>query len=103
MPCYSKQGDFKGLLTATVRDTKELITCKKQEDTSASAFQYYDRQKVLYNGTDSIKNGEFTFTFAVPRDINYAAGTGLMNLSAINDNHTLMAQGHEDGFTIDGR
>ena len=46
----SKQGDFKGLLTATVRDTKELITCKKQEDTSASAFQYYDRQKVLYNG-----------------------------------------------------
>ena len=36
----SKQGDFKGLLTATVRDTKELITCKKQEDTSASAFQY---------------------------------------------------------------
>ena len=98
----SKQGDFKGLLTATVRDTKELITCKKQEDTSASAFQYYDRQKVLYNGTDSIKNGEFTFTFAIPRDINYAAGTGLMNLSAINDNHTLMAQGHEDGFTIDG-
>ena len=25
-----------------------------------------------------------------------------MNLSAINDNHTLMAQGHEEGFTIDG-
>ena len=97
-----KQTDFKGLLNATVHDTKELITCKKQEETSKTAFQYYDRQKVLYNGTDSIKNGEFTFTFAVPRDINYAAGTGLMNLSAINDNHTLMAQGHEEGFTIDG-
>ena len=50
----SKQTDFKGLLTATVRDTKELITCKKQEETSANAFKYYDRQKVLYNGTDSI-------------------------------------------------
>ena len=25
-----------------------------------------------------------------------------MNLSAINDSHTLMAQGHEEGFTIDG-
>ena len=98
----SKQTDFKGLLTATVRDTKELITCKKQEETSANAFKYYDRQKVLYNGTDSIRNGEFTFTFAVPRDINYAAGTGLMNLSAINDSHTLMAQGHEEGFMIDG-
>ena len=59
-------------------------------------------RKCYTMGTDSIKNGEFTFTFAVPRDINYAAGTGLMNLSAINDNHTLMAQGHEDGFTIDG-
>ena len=98
----NKQTDYKGLLTATVRDTKELITCKQQEETSTSAFQYYDRQKVLYNGTDSIKNGEFTFTFAVPRDINYAAGTGLINLFAINDNHTLMAQGHEEGFTIDG-
>ena len=98
----SKQTDFQGLLTATVRDTKELITCKKQEETSNDAFQYYDRQKVLYNGTDSIRNGEFTFTFAVPRDINYTSGTGLMNLSAINDTHTLMAQGYEEGFTIDG-
>ena len=97
-----KQTDFNGLLAATVRDTRELITCKKQEDTAEKAFTFYDRQKVLYNGTDSIRKGEFTFTFALPRDINYAPGTGLMNFSAINENHTLMAQGHEEGFSIDG-
>ena len=97
-----KQTDFNGLLTATVRDTRELITCKKQEETAEKAFKFYDRQKVLYNGTDSIRRGEFAFTFAVPRDINYAPGTGLMNFSAINENHTLMAQGHEEGFGIDG-
>ncbi|MCR5077118.1 MAG: type IX secretion system sortase PorU [Prevotella sp.] len=97
-----KVTDFNGLLTATVRDTRELITCKKQEETSETAFQFYDRQKVLYNGSDSVRNGEFSFTFAVPRDLNYVEGTGLMHLSAVNADHSLMAHGHEDGFHING-
>ena len=97
-----KQTSFNGLLTSVVRDTRELITCKKQEETSESAFQYYDRQKVLYNGTDSVRNGAFSFTFAVPRDLNYADGSGLINLSAISSDHTLMANGVEEGFHIHG-
>nr|WP_314517720.1 type IX secretion system sortase PorU [uncultured Prevotella sp.] len=98
----NKQTDFKGLITAVVRDTKELVTCKKQDQFADAAFTYYDRLKTLYNGTDSVRNGEFTLTFAVPRDINYTSGTGLMNFSAINEDHSLMAQGYEDRFNIDG-
>ncbi len=98
----NKQTDFNGLITAVVRDTKELVTCKKQDQSADVAFTYYDRLKTLYNGKDSVRNGEFTLTFAVPRDINYTSGTGLMNFSAINEDHSLMAQGYEDRFNIDG-
>ena len=97
-----KVSDFNGLMTATVRDTRELITCKKQEETSNSAFVYYDRQKILYNGSDSVKNGDFSFTFAVPRDLNYADGAGLINVYAVNNDHTLMANGSEERFNVNG-
>ena len=94
--------DFNGLMTATVRDTRELIICKKQEETSNDAFKFYDRQKVLYNGSDSVRNGEFSFTFAVPRDLNYADGSGLINVYAVNSDHSLTAHGYEDSFHING-
>lgn len=94
--------DFNGKMTATVRDTREQITCKKQEETSTSAFQYYDRQKVLFNGSDSVRNGEFAFTFAVPFDINYASGDGLINIYAASNDHSLLAHGSENRFYIYG-
>lgn len=95
-------GDFNGKMTATVRDTRELVTCKNQEETSSSAFQYYDRQKVLFTGSDSVRNGEFAFTFAVPFDINYADGAGLINVYAASDDHSLLAHGSEERFYING-
>lgn len=95
-------GDFNGKMTATVRDTRELVTCKNQEETSSSAFRYYDRQKVLFTGSDSVRNGEFAFTFAVPFDINYADGAGLINVYAASDDHSLLAHGSEERFYING-
>ena len=92
--------DFNGKMTATVRDTRELVTCKGQA--SSSVFQYYDRQKVLFNGSDSVRNGEFAFTFAVPYDINYASGNGLINVYAVSNDHSVLAHGAENGFFING-
>lgn len=93
---------YKGMMTATVHDTRELVICKKQEETTEKAFQYYDRQKMLYNGSDSIRNGEFTFVFAVPRDINYTDGNGLISVFATNTDHSMQAHGAEEGFYING-
>ena len=41
----TKVENFNGLMSATVRDTRELITCKGQEETTNTPFSYYDRQK----------------------------------------------------------
>ena len=92
-----------GIITATVRDSRELITCRLNDPTQAdSAFQYYDRTKVLYNGSDSVKAGKFAFSFAVPKDINYSDGTGLINLYTVNSDRSITANGHSDHFTVGG-
>lgn len=97
-----KETNFNGLMSAKVFDTRELITCRQQEETSETAFTYYDRQKMLYSGTDSVRNGEFCFTFAVPRDLNYAEGTGRINIHAVSDDHSMLAHGSEERFYING-
>lgn len=95
--------DYIGKMTATVRDTRELITCRRNDPGEAEeAFTFYDRQKVLFNGSDSVRAGNFKFTFAVPRDINYANGSGLINVYAVNSDHSLLAHGIEDRFLING-
>ncbi len=97
--------DFSGIVSATVRDSKELITCKlndTSDDGASSAFTFYDRQKVLYQGSDSIRGGKFSITFAVPRDINYSDATGLINLYAVNTDKSLLAQGSYERFVVGG-
>lgn len=94
---------FNGLLSTTVRDTRELVTCLKNDATqSSSAFQYYDRTKTLYSGNDSVQNGEFSIVFAIPRDINYADGSGMMNFYAVNNAKTVIASGYNDDFLVNG-
>ena len=97
---------FKGVVTATVRDSRDLITCKLnntlKDEGADVAFTFYDRQKTLYHGSDSVRNGKFAFTFAVPKDINYSDSTGLINLFAVNADKSLLVQGVSDKFVVGG-
>ena len=101
-----EQPGFHGVVTATVRDNKELITCKRNDRTSTDApdkaFAFYDRQKTLYNGSDSVRNGKFAFSFAVPKDINYSDATGLINLYAVSNDKALRANGACERFVVGG-
>ncbi|MBR1469322.1 MAG: type IX secretion system sortase PorU [Prevotella sp.] len=98
--------DFNGILTAVVRDNEETIVCKlnntDRSEGAQKAFTYQDRTKTLYNGSDSIRNGQFEFSFAVPKDINYADASGLVNIYAVNHEHTLIAHGSSDRFLVGG-
>ena len=95
--------DFSGVLSATVRDSKELITCKMNASAEAtSAFTYYDRTKTLYAGTDSVMNGDFSFTFAVTKDINYSDEEGMINVYAVNGSKDELANGCSTDFIVGG-
>lgn len=101
----SKAENFSGTLDAMVRDTKETIKCKLNNTTSEgadTAFVFTDRKNTLYHGTNKVENGEFTFTFAVPKDINYADGTGLINIYAYDATLKASAHGACDRFTVNG-
>lgn len=101
----SKAENFSGTLDAMVRDTKETIKCKLNNTTSEgadTAFIFTDRKNTLYHGTNKVENGEFTFTFAVPKDINYADGTGLINIYAYAPSLNASAHGACDKFTVNG-
>ena len=97
--------DFTGVLTATIRDAEETITCRLSNTTSEgadTAFVYKDRTKTLYHGSDSVRNGLFKFTFAVPKDISYTEGSGLMTLYAVNGSKDSEAHGLCDRFILNG-
>ena len=95
--------DFQGVVTATVRDAEETIVCKLNDTSSQGAetpFVYKDRTKTLYQGADSVSQGVFHFTFAVPKDISYTDGSGLMTLYAVNNDQTETAHGLTDDFYL---
>lgn len=99
------EDNFRGVVTAQVRDSKEEITCKLNDtsgDGADEAFVYEDRPNTIYLGTDSVVNGKFAFSFAVPMDINYTLGTGLANLYAVSNDKTLCAQGYSEQFVVGG-
>ncbi len=95
--------DFNGVVTATVRDVRELVTCRQNNEAEArEAFTYYDRKRIIYNGADSVKAGRFAITFAVPKDISYSDGTGLINLYAVDNTRQREAHGAFDSFSVTG-
>lgn len=96
---------FNGVVTATVRDAEELIVCQlndTSDDGADEPFVYTDRTKTIYQGSDRITNGVFNLTFAVPKDISYADGNGMMNLYAVDDELTETAHGSNDSFVLNG-
>lgn len=95
--------DFTGLVSATIRDSRELITCNMNASAAAdSAFAFYDYTKYLFNGSDSIKNGKFNISFAVPMDINYSDKAGIMNFHAVSSDKQMLAHGYCTNFIVGG-
>jgi hypothetical protein len=96
---------FNGTLTAVVRDVKEQVTCRLNNtgsDGASTPFVYSDRLNNIFTGSNQVKDGEFTFAFAVPLDIKYSSNDGLINLYACNDAKTVMANGTTNQVVFNG-
>ncbi len=86
--------NFNGEMTAIVRDASEEIVCRLNDRNEAeTAFTYTDRNKTLFQGSDNVTKGKFSFSFVVPRDISYTNGTGLINVYAVNETKDEEANG----------
>ena len=94
--------DFTGLLNPTVKDSKVTITCLNNNKTEDTPFSFTDYPNTLFIGNDSVRNGKFSFTFTVPKDISYSGLQGKMNLYAVDSESGNEAQGNFDNFTVGG-
>ena len=94
--------DFSGMLYASVFDNIEEVTCRNNAKADVSPFSYRERTKKFFIGSDSVKNGQFSFTFRVPLDINYSMESGLINLYAISNAKKQEAKGRCEEFILGG-
>ena len=92
---------FTGLLSVTVFDGQEYITTLDNNRTD-TAFSYFDYPNIMYLGNDSVKNGAFTFSFTVPKDISYSYHNGKISLYAADEAIRKEANGAFKNFTVGG-
>ena len=75
-----KLNNFKGLIYPKVYDKSRDFQTLGQDESPVFIF---DLQKnLLFKGKSSVENGEFSFSFIVPKDINYDFGNGKISLYA---------------------
>lgn len=95
----NKVSGFNGILYPTVYD-KYLYSYTKGNDLSTPPMLYKIQNKILFKGKASVKSGEFTFSFIVPKDISYSLGNGKISYYA--DNGTTDANGFYKKIVVGG-
>ncbi len=91
--------DFTGRLSPVVYD-KAGEQKTLANDAASRVTGFAQQASVLYRGDASVKDGKFSFSFIVPKDINYQAGKGRISLYA--DDGTRAANGVNTSFYIGG-
>ena len=67
--------DFNGTIYPTVYDKKSSIMTKGT-DSGSQQETFYLWRSIIFSGSASINNGQFSFDFVVPKDIGYNYGKG---------------------------
>lgn len=96
----NKMQNFNGTLFPTVFDKPDRLTTLGN-DPGSRASAFYVRKKIVFKGQASVTNGNFTFSFVVPKDINYTFGEGKISYYAKND-QLLDASGYHNKIIIGG-
>ncbi len=90
---------FNGVLYPTVFDKPKSITTLGN-DPPNQPFTFGLQKSVLYHGKVSVINGEFEFSFVVPKDISYQYGIGRISYYA--DDGQTDASGNYEKIIIGG-
>ncbi|MBL7924292.1 MAG: type IX secretion system sortase PorU [Bacteroidia bacterium] len=94
---------FNGVVYPTIYDKSSKIY-NVVNDVTGNDISIPDsfnlRKNILYKGKASVKNGEFSCSFIVPKDISFQYGTGRLSYYAHNGEED--AQGYNESFYIGG-
>ncbi len=96
----NKLDNFNGVIYPTVYDKSQEISTLAN-DPGSSVRQFGLQKNIIFKGAASVSNGEFTFSFIVPKDINYEYGLGRISYYA-SDGATDDAAGSYERLVIGG-
>lgn len=85
----NKQTNFNGIVYPTVFNKELDVACLLNDassyyNTIGNPFDFKLQKNILYRGKSQVTNGDFTFTFIVPKDISFASGVGKISYYATN-------------------
>ncbi|MFA7410171.1 MAG: hypothetical protein WCY83_08085, partial [Bacteroidales bacterium] len=75
--------DFNGQVVPTIYD-KEM-TMNNLANDGGPVMEFQVQNSILFKGKASVTNGEFTFSFIVPKDMAYQVGSGKFSFYASDD------------------
>ncbi len=93
--------NFNGLVYPTVFDKPKTITTL-QQDPGSPAINVEVQRNIVFRGRATVNNGRFSFTFVVPRDIDYQFGQGKISYYAADPATRIDAAGYYDQIVIGG-
>jgi len=91
--------NFNGRLYVSVFDKEQSVRTLGNDPESYSE-PFNVQRSLIYKGKASVDNGEFNFSFIVPKDINYQLGPG--SISYYAENGTVDGNGKFNGFVVGG-
>ncbi|MFN3940321.1 MAG: T9SS type A sorting domain-containing protein, partial [Chitinophagales bacterium] len=95
-----KMNDFNGVVYPTVFDKPINVTTLVNDPGKSFPYTFSMQKNAIYKGKASVVNGDFEFSFIVPKDISYLFGNG--KLSYYADNGMDDAGGYELNVIIGG-
>ncbi len=101
----NKLTSFNGIVYPTVFDKEEILNCLLNDpesyySTVGNPFTFRLQKNILYRGKAEVKNGDFTFSFIVPKDISFAIGPGKISYYATNGQ--IDAAGYTNNVKVGG-
>lgn len=93
--------DFNGTVFPTIYDKRQAVNTL-QNDSGSPARTYMVQRNILFKGQASVTNGAFTFSFVMPKDINYEFGPGKISYYARDLSQQVDAFGSYEGVIIGG-
>lgn len=95
----NKLTNFNGVVYPTVFD-KETTEKTLANDPGSLITSFLLQKNIIYKGKSVVTNGDFSFTFLVPKDISYLYGKGKISYYAHDGVHD--AHGYYDKIVIGG-
>lgn len=101
----SKLGTFNGRITVTVYD-KPMQRRISERDPASNVVSTYEyrtyNSNIIYNGTATVRNGDWAVSFVVPKDIDYRSGAARVLFYATDSAGVADANGYSESIIIGG-